>query len=565
LCQVFGRASPDGEIELEIRKFVALLRRWWWLVALCAVLAGSLAYLLTPEPTPIFEATTKLLLSQGAELLPDVDEVARGQRLASTYGELIRTRSVMEQVIVDLGLPTDAEALASTVAVTNITGTNILELSVRGSDAQQTADIANEIVLVFIEQNQRNQSSRYASSRQSLEQEISDLQADIEENRGTLYQVDDEVRQLQTRIEAIDRQEAAGSITSAQVSERNTLEEQLATKLVEQDRLELISSQQQTRYQTLLTSYEEVRVLEAQSTAFMTVVEEALPGQQVTPRPRKQLNALQGAVGGAVVALGAVALIENLRVSIQSSEEIEKLTGLPTIGVIANMNGASTPDTLVTVHQPRTPIAEAYRLLRTNLEFAAGDKEPMRTLVVTSSSPREGKTTTAANLAVAMANSGKRVILVDTDLRRPALHKLFEQTNTRGVTTALLQDNMSMLSDHVVSTGVENLYLMPSGPLPPNPADLISSNRMSVLIHELARHADYVIFDTPPLLAVADANLMARKCDAAVLVVLASATGGDMLKRAADQIAQACPRLLGVVLNRASASGSGYYYYYHYY
>jgi non-specific protein-tyrosine kinase len=562
-------AEQLEEGVLEAKEILALLRRSWWFIILLTIAGGVAGYLLTPDPVPVYRATTTVLLSQGSDTLPDVQTISRGQALADTYGELMKSRPILEQVIADLGLDAaviSPEALARQITVTNVEGTNILKLSVTDTDRQLAADIANEIIRVFIDQNERIQRSRYATSKENLQQELQQVQDEMETTQTLLVETEAAIQELEQDLADLRQLQSAGTLTTAQSSRLDEMESQLAEQLVEQTRLRQQLTQQETRYQTLLTSFEEVRLLEAQSSDIMSVVEEALEGKPVTPAPKKALNAVQGAVGGIVVAVALAFLLNSLRASvIRSTEEIEKHTGLPTLGVIAEFKGADPADRLVTERQPRSPAAEAYRVLRTNIEFAAGDG-PLRTLVVTSGSPVEGKTTTAANLAVALAQTGKRVILVDTDLRRPSVHKLFEQTNTRGVTTALLDDTTGAVSDHILPTGVDNLYLMPSGPLPPNPADLLGSQRMVHLVEDLARYADTVIFDTPPLLAVADAMLMARLTDATVLVVYAESTRVDMLRRAKDQIMQGGANLLGVVLNRAPTSGSGYgYYYYQYY
>jgi capsular exopolysaccharide synthesis family protein len=274
---------------------------------------------------------------------------------------------------------------------------------------------------------------------------------------------------------------------------------------------------------------------------------------------------IQGVIVGIFLACGIAILIEYLRDTMKSSEELEQLIGLPTLAVIGTIHAPDASRVLVTVEKPRSPIAEAYRLLRANIEIAAAADNPVRTLVVTSSGPSEGKSVTAANLAVAFAQSGKHVILVDADLRRPSLHKLFQVVNKRGVTTALLQGGHGMVSDHLSPTRIENLFLLPSGPLPPNPAELLGSQRMADYVKELSSQADMVIFDSPPVLAVADATLLARVCDAALFVVLAEATQGEAIKRAKIQLEQSGTQMLGVVLNRVSSSSSGYYYYQKYY
>jgi non-specific protein-tyrosine kinase len=273
---------------------------------------------------------------------------------------------------------------------------------------------------------------------------------------------------------------------------------------------------------------------------------------------------LMGIVIGLMGGIGMVVLIEYLRETVKSDAEIKQITGASTLGIIGTIK-ADGRGVLVTATEPRSQIAEAYRVLRANLELAEANG-PVCTLIVTSSGPGEGKSTTAANLAVALAQSGKRVTLVDTDLRRPSLHKIFNQTNDRGLTSVLLQIDEVSLSDCLASTDVDGLDLLTSGPLPPNPADLLGSSQMAQLVKTLKDRVDLVIFDSPPLLAVADTTLLARCCDAALLVVLAEATHGRALHRAKEQLDQSSINLLGVVLNRISSASNGYYhrYYYHY-
>jgi capsular exopolysaccharide synthesis family protein len=553
---------------LELKDILRLLRRSWWLIIICAILAGGAAYYFTPDPTPVYAATTTVLLSQGSQELPDVATITRGETLAATYGELMRSRPLLMKVIENLGLQTSPDALSAQLNVSTQQGTNLLDITVRDTDPQRAADIANEIVNVFISENMNTQMGRYSASMEELQAEISQILLDLEDVHISVYQLGVEISDMEKRLDDLDTiEEDYGSLTALQEAEREQIEADLGEKLFQQNLEQVQLDRLQTRYDTLLESVENVRILAAQSSDVLTVVETALYGQLVTTQPKKALNAAQGAGAGAFAAFGIAFLINYFRASVvESSETIEKQIGVPTLGVIAEIKGSQLTEKLVTERQPRSPIAEAYRVLRTNLDFSAGDK-PIKTMLVTSSSPVEGKTTTAANLAVAIAQSGKRVILVDTDLRRPAIHKLFEQSNTRGVTTALLEEGGGGIGDHVLATGINNLYLMPSGPLPPNPADLLGSSRMAELIRDLARHSDMVIFDSPPLFAVADATLLAGVCDAVLLVAHAQTTRVDVLKKATEQIMQSGANLLGVVLNRASLSGDGYsqYYYYRYY
>lgn len=214
---------------------------------------------------------------------------------------------------------------------------------------------------------------------------------------------------------------------------------------------------------------------------------------------------------------------------------------------------------LITVSEPRSPISEAYRTLRTNLDFASLD-QALKTLVVTSAGVGEGKSTTLANLAVVSAQAGRRVVLVDADLRRPTLHQVFGLGNETGLTTMMMED-AALASPPLQATGIEGLAVLPSGPLPPNPAELMGSRRMEEVIITLAEQADQVFFDTPPVVAVTDAAVLATKVDGVLLVVSAGKTRREYARTAVQRLEQINARLVGTVLTnlQMGAGFRGYY------
>lgn len=209
---------------------------------------------------------------------------------------------------------------------------------------------------------------------------------------------------------------------------------------------------------------------------------------------------------------------------------------------------------LITLSDARSPQAEAYRSLRTNLEFSSLD-HPLHTLLVTSAAPDEGKSTTLANLGVINAQAGKRVLLLDCDLRRPRLHDLFGLSNNTGVTTAILSPEAAL---PLQPTSVPHLQVMTSGPLPPNPADLLASGRMDALLKQAAAEADLVLLDAPPVIAVTDAVLLAAKVDGVLLIVSAGRTKREHAQRAKDLLSKVNARLVGAVLNNAAVDASAY-------
>jgi len=219
-----------------------------------------------------------------------------------------------------------------------------------------------------------------------------------------------------------------------------------------------------------------------------------------------------------------------------------------------------TKHRLIVHEDAKSPVAEAYRTLRTNIQFSKTDSE-LKTIMFTSSGPGEGKSTTIANTAVALAQSGKQVILMDCDLRKPVQHKIFGKKN-RGVTNILVEECCP--DDYIQETEVDNLRLLSSGPIPPNPSELLGSTKMQELMDYLKNQVDYLIIDVPPVIAVTDACVLASKVDGITLVVNSGTIRPEMAQKAKDLLAKAKGHLLGVILNRVEIEEEHAYYYYYY-
>lgn len=217
---------------------------------------------------------------------------------------------------------------------------------------------------------------------------------------------------------------------------------------------------------------------------------------------------------------------------------------------------------LITLALPSSAISEQYRSLRTNIQFSMVDKN-MKSLSVVSAAPNAGKSTVSANLAVTFASQGTRVLVVDCDLRRPTVHKNFDLPNGHGMTT-LLTDRTGSIDDHIQTTKMDNLFVLTSGPIPPNPAELLSSKRMMKLEQELESLFDLVIYDTPPLLGFTDAQIIAGRVDGVIFVLNHGVAIKDEVLRAAESLKMVNANVLGAVYNRVpvNANDNSYYYYY---
>ena len=516
---------------MELRQYVQLARKWLWLVILCAVVAGGVAYIVSKKSTPIYLASTKLLINQAAsasQLSPGYTDILTSQQLARTYANLLADGPVVEGMAQRLGLPTDQRSIArlqGDITVTPIRDTQLLEVKVEGADPTLIARIANTLPEVFIDRNQQLQMGRVGGLKTSLEKEIASVQDDIARAQSGL----------------------AGNPDDAQ-----------------RQRLETSLAQYRTTLSSLANNYNQIRIAEAQATNNVVIAKPAVV--PLSPiRPRTMTNVLLALIVGGMLAVGAAFLVEYLDDTVKSPDDVTRVTGLSTLGAIARLkDAAGTQRQLIAWVQTKAPETEAYRTLRTNIQFSSVDK-PIRTMLVTSSGPGEGKSTTAANLAVVMAQTGQKVILVDTDLRRPVIHKTFGVPNNVGITTALLAGQDIDLAAYVQPTEIENLTVLTSGPIPPNPSELLGSHRMAHVIEQLSQVADLLIFDTPPVLVVTDASVLGRQVDGVLLVADAGGTREQALVQTVGELRKTGVNILGIALNRLDSRSRGYYYYYYYY
>ena len=515
---------------MELRQYWLLARKWLWLIVLCAVVAAGAAYVVSKNSTPIYQATSKLLVNQSSaanQMSIAYQDILMSQQLARTYANLLSEKPVIDGMAQRLGLPTDPKALSkyvTDISVTPIRDTQLLEVQIEGPNPTLIAQVANTLPDVFIAQNREMQLGRVGELKTGLETEIANTEADIARTQASLQ----------------------GSLDDVQRS-----------------RLETSLAQYRTTLSTLSSNLNSIKLAEAQATNSVVIAKPA--EAPTTPiRPRTMTNVLLAGIVGAMIAVGAAFLIEYLDDTIKSPDDVTRITGLSTLGAIARLKEAGTQRQLVAWLQTKAPETEAYRTLRTNIQFSSVDK-PVRSMIVTSAGPSEGKSTTAANLAVVMAQTGQKVILVDTDLRRPVVHKTFGVPNNMGITTALLAGQDVDLAAYIQPTEIESLAVITSGPIPPNPSELLGSQRMGHVIAELAKIADLVIFDTPPVLVVTDATVLGRQVDGVLMVADAGGTREQALVQAVTEMRKTGANVLGVALNRLDSRSRGYYYYYYYY
>lgn len=329
----------------------------------------------------------------------------------------------------------------------------------------------------------------------------------------------------------------------------------------------------------LRQKYEENRIIEAGQIGLVRIVDPANPPEDPI-KPNKKMNLLLGFMVGLGLGIGIVFVREYMDSSVRSIEDVERegfvaLGSIPLItpqrvgkhvkGINGNGGIKDIEARLVTHLAPKSPISEAYRSLRTNIMYSKTDN-PIKTVVVTSSGPGEGKSTSTANLAITFAQMGAKTLLIDTDLRRPVQHGIFGVERNNGLTNVLV--GKSTFEEAVISTKIEGLDLLTSGTLPPNPSELLGSKKMESFIEEVSEIYDIVLFDTPPVIAVTDSAVLGSKVDGMVLVVKSNETNRDAMLRAKTLLENVHANIIGIMLNGVNVEnmyGSYYYYYYYHY
>ena len=448
---------PPSESRTELSGYLAMVRRWWWLLIAGAAIAGMAAFLVTGTITPAYKASATLLVDLTQQPGTVVyNDILASERLTKTYRELITQRPILQGVLAEGEFPDlTVDELRTKLDVSITRDTQLLEVSVRDEDPGQAARLANAVATTFVAQ---------------------------------------------------------------------------------QDELSV------TRPGTV------------------SIVESAEPPDS-SVSPNLRLNILLAVAVGFILAGGLALMLEYLDDTVKSPDDVKTVAGLPILGEVGRWRSDKGEFHLVKRGE-RVPEREAYSMLRTNVRFSTLGKS-VQVVLVTSANAGEGKSTTAANLAVAVAETGKKVALVDADLRRPSLHRAFGLENRAGLTSALLKE-ASLDTDVLRPAPFYSLSLMTSGPLPPNPAELLEWEGFDALLERLKREADLVILDSPPVLAVADARILAAKADATILVIDSGRTRAEAVRKALQALATANANVLGVVLNKVRKSGRSYEYYYDY-
>lgn len=480
--------SIDEERQ-DLRNYWRVLSRWWWLLTLGLVSAAIAAFFVSQAITPSYVSTAKILVQGGQSPTAfSVGDIQAGRQLAETYGDLIKTRSVLERVTETLTLPYGVSRLNDKIKVGSIR--SIIEVKVSDPNPQLAATIANTTAQSFIDDFFARQLTQIAKFQASFSQ------YGITEN---------------------------SNILASQAAMLTTL----------------------------------------------SIVEAATPPSAASS-PRTRVNVVIAAILGLVIATMIVFVLERIDDSIRSADDLRMIKGLKgsDMSVLSDLGWigeqrvqSGTFPSILDDKDSRSALSESYKYLTLNVEFSYQDTDKSKSILVTSALPGEGKTTNVTNLAIAMARGGKSVVLVDADLRKPAIHLAFGLERKQGLTNLLT--GTATMEEVLHETSVENLRVIPSGPLPPNPTLMLKSNTMREVVKTLVEKADYVFIDSPPVLGAADPLAIAASVDAVILVVDSKKARRTLVERTTQSLQQANEAVLGVLLNKVIEKREAYYYRYY--
>jgi len=501
---------------MDLKAYLTILWRRKWVIAVTAIVTATVAVVGTIVATPVYEASTTLRIPTARRGSADwVDyDVEYADRLMNTYAQIATSGPVLDELAQRLGLDRPPEVEVETLA-----NSELMQITVEDPNPVLVRDAANALSDILIGQSRE----QFAADRESA-QEILSLQ---------LAQLEEELDLARQEFDSLVTQFPGD--TERTTTARRSIELKEAT------------------YGTLLEQYDQARIRDSIQANIPYVIEPAeVPG--APSKPSRSLNIALGVLVGLFGGIGLAFLFENLDTKLYTTAQIQEATNLPTLVSIPSARKRGQAGFL----NGGSPEGEAFRRLRTRI-LTLDQDEPLRSLAVTSAIPGEGKSTVVASLAYTMAQTGHRVVVVDADLRRPTLHNIFELPNQLGLSSILREE--ATLDEAVQQSKFPGLYVLTSGPLPPDPAVVLGSSQVTTVIEQLTQQFDRVFVDTPSLLAVADAAVLAPLVDGVLLVVGRAQARGEAVQTAYTQLADIGARSIGIVVNR-DGQGGGFHYYY---
>lgn len=511
----------------DLREYLRVLRARKWEVLVVAVVVVAATMFFTVRQTPIYEGQTRILVKPVVN--PTTTISVPQQPNLDTERELIHSQLVAEQVRRDLELSTPVDALLANLKVEVITDTEVLLVEYDSPSPATAARLANAFASAYVSFRARQAEAQFTAASGAVRHQIEDIQ-------HTLSTIDGKI---------------AGTTDTG---ERDTLQSQRDALVAQLGVLQQRLSDLTSNAGVALSSSQVVQRAET-------------PASPVSPDVVR--NGILALLAGLGLGIGFAFLRERLDDRVKSRLEVERRLGAPVLAAVPRVSGWRRNDEaqLVMRSDPKSPVSESYRTLGTNVQYLAS-RRGLRVVMLTSAIGGDGKSTTSSNLAVVLAQAGKRVVLISADLRRPRLHQFFGLQNTRGLSEILA--GRATVAEVAVDPGIPNLRLINAGAVPQDPAALLGSPLARDFFQRARDLAEFVLIDTPPVLAVADASILSPMVDGTVFVLDAARSGRSAMLQARNQLETAGAQIIGAVYNNFDPNASAAYpysyrYYYQYY
>lgn len=504
-------------VELH-RLFAIVLRRWWLLLGLTALTAAA-GYMISQRQTPVYEATATVLvgdITKSTNL--NREDVQMSALFAQTYADLAVRQPVLQGVVGMLNLDVTWEELRKYVEVTSKNNTQMIEIKAEASTPDLARKIADEIAKQLILIGPTNVNGGESNLVQSF------IRQQMEETQARILEGQNHIKDIEA---AMNSPVSTTRLLELQAEKAN--QERLITDLV-LNFVQLSSLATQDR-----------------SANQLSIIESAYSNNRPV-RPITNLNILLGAGMGLLLALGIIFLWEYIDDAIKDMDDLAQFEGLTVLGTIGKIRGRKYPDKLVTHLEPASPSSEAYRMIRNKIRFSA-ENHPAKTIVVTSPDAEEGKSITAANLAIIMAQANIKTILVDADLHDPVQHQIFRLKNKAGLAN-LIGSTVTDISSCLKETSVENLHVITSGEFSHAELERMSSERISTVLKKLDPLAEVIIIDSPPALLTADAMVLSNRADGVIVVARAGQTKRRAIRQMLVDLQEANAKLIGCIYNQ---------------
>lgn len=611
--------QPETQ-KRDFRTYARILLKYAPIIIIITITTTFIAFVYSITATRIYEAGTMLRIERGnMKSLPGLDNAfyysGRDYDFFQTQIKLFKSRSLIRETLKELRkngkpfkpvnvLPEDQqiEVFLKKVKVKPVPRSQLVYLCVQDENPEKAALYANTLSEMYIDQSIKDKMSIVKHYGKWIEQQanaheriirdrekefkkfkkkhnIVELELDVEETKKALSRLQDQLSELQDKM---SQSEGLDEVKRFELEQKKAeIEEEIKNKkerLVNLDdrRAQYESFEKKIQaaknyYALLLKRAEEWTSTETKESdkkfdpRNISIIDRAkAPTRPI--KPKKTVNILFGMIFGMVLGIGIAFFIEYLDDTIKSPTDVENFLKVPFLGLIPTVSIAQTSTAIegIVENQPKGTIAENYRAIRTNILFSSD--RAVKKIVVTSTGPTEGKTTTAINIAEVMARAGDKTLIIDADMRRPRIHKNINlDGDEKGISNYLTGN--ATVEEIVHGTPIETLFVIPAGPIPPNPVEILNSPRLKELLEKMSEQFDRIIIDTPPVIAVTDAAILARMADGVVYVIHGGRAHRDIVRRGINGLMKVGGHIFGVILNNVNIYRASYYdyYYYNYY